>query len=374
MSMKPASTAWDHVLVRHVVPAKRDQVARLETLLRVPFPGSPTVLYTDEARDLSFLGPPRGRWMLAAGFPGESWVPLFSSMASSKALFDANADSRRLEVAWFGYRPEAEGWFVRVNRAGKPAVEFQQDARPAAGRGSADPTEREFRRICEEFEIARPTRTIRADEREFVIIGARGKPVKSGLRGYVFYQCPALSAGEDPASDNLARAIERCDPVGIRDAIQQGASLTVEPDTLGSPLASALYRCGRCDAARWKECLEILHAAGCPIDGMPHDIPPLFDCVRHYIPDANAYEMVQFLLTRGANPNATGPRGESPLFEAVVHGRVALVRLLVQHGADPTQKIPLGISIVDWLRQRIDDPFYSTERSQYAEILKLLEA
>lgn len=374
MAMKPASTAWDHVLVRHVVPAKRDQVGRLETLLRVSFPGSPTVFYSDEARDLSFLGPPRGRWLLAPGFPGESWVPLFASGASNTALFDANAGSRRLEVAWFGYRPEAEGWFVQVHRAGKSVVQFQQDARPAAGQGSADPAEREFRRICDEFEIARPTRTIRADEREFVVVGAWGKPVKSGLRGYIFYQCPALSAGEYPASDDLARAIERCDPDGIRDAIRRGASLTLEPDTLGSPLASALYRCGRCDAARWKQCLETLLAAGCPIDGRPHDIPPLFDCVRHYIPDANAREMVQFLLTHGANPNATGPRGESPLFEAVVHGRVALVRLLVQHGAVPTQKIPPGISIIDWLRQRIDDPFHSTERSQYAGILRLLEA
>lgn len=372
--MNPASTAWDHVLVRHVVPAKRNQVGRLETLLRVPFPGSPTVFYTDEARDLSFLGPPRGRWMLAPGFAGESWVPLLSSTADGKALFETNAGSRRLEVAWFGCRPEAEGWFVRMHRAGKSVVEFQQDARPAAGRGSADPAEREFRRICEEFEIARPSRTIHANEREFVIVGTRGKPVKTGLRGYVFYQRPALSAGENPASDDLAQAIEQCDPEGIRDAIRRGASLTVEPDTLGSPLASALYRCGHCDAARWKECLEILVAAGCPIDGLPHDIPPLFDCVRHYIPDANAREMVKFLLAHGANPNATGPRGESPLFETVVHGRVALVRLLLQHGADPTQTIPLGVSIIDWLRQRIDDPLDSMERSEYVEILSLLEA
>ncbi len=290
--------------------------------------------------------------MLQAGldaaprFDGDSWVPLFSAAADGKSLFDANCDSRRMEVAWVGCRPEGEGWFVRFNgvasRSSTSASRLGH-APPAPGnQGQATDGEEAFRRVCAEWDITLPSREIRVGERELLLIGARGKPVKSGLRGYVFFQCPALTAGEDPASDDLARAIDQGDAEGIRDALRRGASLTVLPDGSSSPLLSALYKSGRFGPRRWQQCLEILLAAGCPINGISTDTPPLVDCVRPYLPDGPAREMVQFLLAHGADANATGPRGELALFEAVVHGRVALVRLLMQHGADPNAHDPDG--------------------------------
>ncbi len=207
MATRTEPIAWERVLVRHVVPAKRDRVTRLSTLLRVPFPGNPNMTWADDERDLSFLVPPSGRWMLAPGFAGESWVPLFSGAADGNALFDANADSRRMEVAWIGCRPEGDGWFVRIHRAGKPIVDFKRAvgagpdpgrrrAAVAPGRGDDGETgEQAFRRVCGASEIALPSREIRAGEREFQVLGVRGKPVKSALRGYVFFQCPAMTAG-----------------------------------------------------------------------------------------------------------------------------------------------------------------------------------
>jgi hypothetical protein len=226
MAARTGPIAWERVLVRHVVPAKRDQVTRLSRLLRVPFPGNLTMIPADDTRDLSFLGPPSGRWMLALRFARESWVPLFSGAADGKALFDANADSRQMEVAWIGCRPKGEGWFVRIHRAGKTIVDFQRavGAGPDPGcrrtaveprRGHNDETsELAFRRLCAASEIGLPSREIRAGEREFLVLGARGKPVKPGLRGYVFFQCPALTADADAAAHDLAQAIESCDLEG----------------------------------------------------------------------------------------------------------------------------------------------------------------
>jgi hypothetical protein len=133
--------------------------------------------------------------------------------------------------------------------------------------------------------------------------------------------------------------------------------LTVLPDTSVSPLLSALYRCGGCDASRWKQCLEVLLASGCPIDGTPQDTPPIVDCVRLDVPAGSALKTVDVLLAHSADVNASGRSGESALFESVVHGRVELVRLLWQHGADPSRKTQLGVSTIEWLRQSLKDRF-----------------
>ena len=46
-------------------------------------------------------------------------------------------------------------------------------------------------------------------------------------------------------------------------------------------------------------------------------------------------EMAKFLLQKGADPNPVG-KSDGPLHVAALHGHVAMVRLLLEHGADPT--------------------------------------
>jgi len=46
-------------------------------------------------------------------------------------------------------------------------------------------------------------------------------------------------------------------------------------------------------------------------------------------------EIVKLLLERGANPNAEDNNGETPLHLAAQEGRVEIVKLLLERGADP---------------------------------------
>ncbi|KAL9105296.1 MAG: hypothetical protein Q9187_008738 [Circinaria calcarea] len=55
----------------------------------------------------------------------------------------------------------------------------------------------------------------------------------------------------------------------------------------------------------------------------------------------NAEEMVKFLLDLGANPSLVGNR-QGPLHKAVLRGYDKIVKLLLQHGADPT--IPVNFT------------------------------
>lgn len=376
--------AWERVLVRHVVAAKRNDVWRLSPVLRVPFADRSSLTCDDDERDLSSLRPQSGRWMLAPRFAGESWIPLFSNGADGKKLFEANAESRRLEVAWIGCRPGGDGWFFQLRRAGKPIVEFSQSTKagssPTFRATGLDPgllagltaVEDAFKRLCDSFEISLPMREVHATGGKFLVIGARGKPVRTALRGYVFFAGPKVAAGEDAAADALAGAIDRCDPGGIREAIALGASPTTLPDTSVSPLLMMLYQQSKCDQQRWEGCLDALLAAGCPIGGSPGEEPPLFGCVVRFIPDGRQLRMAEFLISRGADVDATNLDGETALLAAAVEGDLELVRLLRRRGADPNIKTARGDTAIDRIRQIIRNRMEAEDESHYAMILDLL--
>ncbi|MDQ2732293.1 MAG: ankyrin repeat domain-containing protein [Armatimonadota bacterium] len=53
-------------------------------------------------------------------------------------------------------------------------------------------------------------------------------------------------------------------------------------------------------------------------------------------------QMVRLLLNRGAPVNAEDWEGVTPLLNAVYNGRVSIVALLLEHGADPLHRTPWG--------------------------------
>src|SRR5262249_33633959 len=70
-------------------------------------------------------------------------------------------------------------------------------------------------------------------------------------------------------------------------------------------------------------------------------ISPLLEAMRWGASKQEQLEMVQRLLARGANPNARGTGVGTPLSWAVRQNSLALVRLLLDHPADPTPPAPL---------------------------------
>src|SRR5437870_4840874 len=103
MSAARTSHERQHVLVRHVVATKRKDVYDIESLLRAPFDSGGSAYSDGGPLDVSILGYPTGRWLIAARFAGQRWVALYSNAASPAELFQAHASSRRLEVAWLGF-------------------------------------------------------------------------------------------------------------------------------------------------------------------------------------------------------------------------------------------------------------------------------
>lgn len=49
----------------------------------------------------------------------------------------------------------------------------------------------------------------------------------------------------------------------------------------------------------------------------------------------NKIDMVEFLLCNGANPNNSGKRNKTPLYQAICSNNLKAVKLLLEHGADP---------------------------------------
>jgi Ankyrin repeats (3 copies) len=376
MAARTKTIEAEQVLVRHVVEAKRDDIRRIKPLLRAPFPinGSATC---DGPGNSEILGYPLGRCMVAARFANQRWIALFSNAASAAELFEVNASDPRLEVAWLGYRPEA-GWFFELRRAGRPVVEFAQAADAGSPSTcnlvglepnlltSGESGEQALARLCQHFEICRPMPAIRILDDGFQIIGAAGRPVNSGLRGYLRLDGPAIGEGDADAAVALADAINGCVADGIRKAIEQGASLTSQlPGSSLTPLDAALCKFGE---PGWDACVELLLELGCPVDGVKKD-PPIVTCAAN---DLLGPKTVELLVAHGADVNAANREGTTAIFECVIKGRVKLARFLMEHGANPTIKDQSGTSALDWLRKRYDEEKGFRSRTKYAEQLSVL--
>jgi ankyrin repeat protein len=84
--------------------------------------------------------------------------------------------------------------------------------------------------------------------------------------------------------------------------------------------------------------LELLHRYGLNVNGIPGGVPPLRYIMSWAITSGRA-EGVRWLLEHGADPNlAWAAHGDAPLHVAAQRWNVAMVELLVSHGADIHQR------------------------------------
>ncbi|CAL8115994.1 unnamed protein product [Orchesella dallaii] len=70
--------------------------------------------------------------------------------------------------------------------------------------------------------------------------------------------------------------------------------------------------------------------------------PPLL-----YAADYGQLEVIDYLVAKGANVNATDKHGISPLLAAIWEGHTSCVRLLLEKGASREGKTPDGTPYVD---------------------------
>lgn len=72
----------------------------------------------------------------------------------------------------------------------------------------------------------------------------------------------------------------------------------------------------------------------------------------HYAASKAQVETARLLIERGAIVNAPGPDGTTPLMMAALSGKPDIVRLLLEHGADPTMFNAAHETAADWARKR----------------------
>lgn len=83
------------------------------------------------------------------------------------------------------------------------------------------------------------------------------------------------------------------------------------------------------------EALELLHKYGLNPNGVPGGVPPL----AYLMTWSEDPRGPRWLLEHGADPNLPwGPDGEGPLHTAARRWDLAMVQLLITHGADPSQR------------------------------------
>jgi ankyrin repeat protein len=79
-------------------------------------------------------------------------------------------------------------------------------------------------------------------------------------------------------------------------------------------------------------------------------------------------EMIKLLIAKGANVNATGPKGHTALIFAAYNGQLETVKLLLAAGANPSAKATDG----DDPDKKNYDAAYLAEQQGHPEIQQLI--
>ena len=75
------------------------------------------------------------------------------------------------------------------------------------------------------------------------------------------------------------------------------------------------------------------------------------DTALHHATRNGDLEIVEQLVSSGADVNGTSDHGHFPLYCAAGHGHVETTRYLVEHGADLQARLGDGKTVVEWLKQ-----------------------
>ena len=79
------------------------------------------------------------------------------------------------------------------------------------------------------------------------------------------------------------------------------------------------------------------------------------DTALHHAARNGDLEIVEQLVSCGADPSAVSDHGHFPLYCAAGHGHVETTRYLVDNGADLGARLSDGKTVTEWLRQFSDD-------------------
>lgn len=143
------------------------------------------------------------------------------------------------------------------------------------------------------------------------------------------------------------------DYLGVKQYLKTGADVNTKSETGESVIAQAMrLRCS-------EELLELLSNAGADLFDADEEGVSVFDVAITY----NHLPMVRRIIDAGIDVNATQRRsGFTPLMAAVCYNRSEIVSLLLQSGADASQRDGKGLTGADYARK--------THRKKMLEMLE----
>ena len=136
--------------------------------------------------------------------------------------------------------------------------------------------------------------------------------------------------------------LKQNDYLGAKKYIKEGADLNDENENGESVLAHALrYRCDN-------DLVMLLIENGADMYDFDNEGVSIFDMAITY----DNIEIVNFFLDKGIDVNATSRKSKfTPLMCACCYGRLELVKLLLDHGADSSRSDYKGLTALDFAKK-----------------------
>lgn len=129
---------------------------------------------------------------------------------------------------------------------------------------------------------------------------------------------------------------------GVKKYVDDGADINESSESGESVLASSLrYRCD-------SDIVMFLIESGADVYDFDEEGVTIFDMAVTY----DNFDIVKYIISKGFNVDETKRRSRfTPLMAAVCYGRVEMVKLLLEHGANPNAVDAKGISVMDFARK-----------------------
>lgn len=390
MSTSP-NDAVELLFVRHGDARKRSGVSQVRKLLKRPFDdfGTTSLDSSDQSTFVLPAPPPELRSLLVGRFPKQEWFSVFSDSASIDAIVAANNTVGRLQFARL--KRDLVGKLVVLEvlsggtllgrcEAGAGSPEFTvtgtKDVRASvadcADANSAMKAVRAF------FQLDTALKTVVELDKCYSVIDEKARELnpivcallilegrKSPKKGSVKAPTPIAAAnilgGKPKRKVNLAAALTRLDAEEVRLAIKQGASLK---NLTGFKVPPLHYVMQRFESPGARECAQALIEGGADIGNL------VAECCTNIYGPQQSFDRVQFLIEHGGDVNAPLKAGVTAIFGACRQRNVAVVRLLMQHEADPDVSIPrFNATPVEWVEDMLRQETAPDRQRIYAEIL-----
>jgi ankyrin repeat protein len=184
--------------------------------------------------------------------------------------------------------------------------------------------------------------------RDPALAQARSEQGVSVICMAMYRRLPALAQALAAQRDDLDLFEAAC--LGDRARVAQ--CLASQPDALNGAAPDGFSALGFSAFFGHVELLSDLLARGADVHASSRNamkVQPLHSAGAQSDPN-KATELARRLLAAGANPNARQEGGYVPLHEGALNGNLALVELLLTHGADPTLANDQGVTALELAR------------------------